>query len=155
VLSNFEPPLKSRVKQVCADAISDVLKRVSRGDAAEIMGCSRPTINNRTDQHDSKNQMTVHELARCIISPAFGPAFGNAILGKLTGHILVAANFEAVCPHETAASASELVTLIIKALMDGELSDEELLLILPHLDKTIPKLQALQVRAIQIEEKRP
>jgi hypothetical protein len=147
VLPETRTITQSSVKRICAKALNDVIhdRRISRDDAGDALGCSGRTIANRLDAETSDCQMTVYELARGI--KEFGPAFGNAILTKLTGYILAKAGAEELCPSEIKITTSKALTLLLEVLEDNDLSDEDAILLAPVLIKLVVKYQAIVAKA--------
>lgn len=66
---------------------------------------------------------------------------------SLTGHILTKAGREDVCPKEIKLTTSKALTQLLELLEDGDLSDEDAILLAPVLIRLISKYQAIVAKA--------
>lgn len=147
VLKKSQPITQKAVKRATSKALANVMHShgLSRRDLSDMLGCAPNTIINRLDADDSGSPLTIYELARGIRE--FGPEFGNAVLGDLTGHILTKANAEDICPSEIRLTTSRALTQLLELLEDNDLCDRDAVALAPVLLKLISKYQAIVAKA--------
>lgn len=90
-----------------------------------------------------ESTMDLAAFARALNDPAFGPEFGNQVLGPLAGLNLVSVDSDGShAPDETmTAQVADLSSALVKAFMDRRLDHQEILALAKMLRPLMPKFQ--------------